>query len=662
MGQDGCKPCRDDLIVEQKEQFLNSAPGDLFCTIRAGHRKKKDEESDRSATCCFPTDHREGAGSSRGGRVKGVGDCQPDYLAEPALALDRQRLLAPHEFNSFAEHYRLGNRLGVGSFGKVYEARPWLAATGGDAAGGPASEERCQRVVAVKIFSLVADNAPEAHVHRSSSVPPLMSRGVSSASDSARNRASSVDRLPVATAMATLSPLADRDSSSSTSRNQRWAVQERLPSVSQRRMSFTNEHSLLAQIDHPHIVRMYEVFEEADALYIVSEVCLGGELTDRLNVSDVLIDDGKERAAMAKFYFKQMLLAVSHLHAHNILHRDLKVENFLLLGMPGSPEEGVLKLCDFGAAVQLKGKHSRAANWLGTLSYMAPEIFAGFGAALASDSWSLGVILYILLVGLHPFRKSSRKETMRRIVRCEMRVESDAWMVAPDEAKDLVESLLMVEESRRMHVETALGDPWLAETAPAEELPTTFLDHAPRVLRLVRRLCSLNPVQQLGFTTCALLAPDAGLAYARSGDEQVPWYAMFRAMDVDSDGVLSYAEFLEGLRSRLGLAALSDEEQHGFWHALDLDSSGSIEWFEWLALALLDAWPLPSPDLLDAAFRLLDRDSGDGTITDEDIIAVCDDNRGNALHSSNVTQLLKFNSSAVPLSMSFEDFSFAMTL
>ncbi|CAK0899247.1 unnamed protein product, partial [Prorocentrum cordatum] len=138
--------------------------------------------------------------------------------------------------------------------------------------------------------------------------------------------------------------------------------------------SFERERQMLAQLEHPHIVKMFECFEDRDHLFIVMEVCHGGELyeyvADRVTRGHSAV--GLEQGLV---FFRQMLHATSYLHAKQLVHRDLKTENFLLLGPPGSPDADVVKMCDFGSTTLLHRLEPRAMGMIGTLSYTAPEVY-----------------------------------------------------------------------------------------------------------------------------------------------------------------------------------------------------------------------------------------------------------------------------------------------
>ena len=143
-------------------------------------------------------------------------------------------------------------------------------------------------------------------------------------------------------------------------------------------------------MDHPNILKLNEVFQDDAKFYVVTELCLGGELFEQIVKRQSFSEND------AAYIMEQILSSINYCHLNNICHRDLKPENILI-------EEGdSVKVIDFGTAQTFtsdKGMH----NILGTPYYMAPEIFAKSGYNEKCDIWSVGVIMYILLTGRPPF-------------------------------------------------------------------------------------------------------------------------------------------------------------------------------------------------------------------------------------------------------------------
>ena len=147
-----------------------------------------------------------------------------------------------------------------------------------------------------------------------------------------------------------------------------------------------DEITIMKGLDHPHIVRLYDVFEEKSKMYLIMEFCQGGELFDRLFQQE----GGKFTEKKAAQLVEKMLESIHFMHGKNICHRDLKLENFIF--EDASPDSD-LKLIDFGLSHRYT-KNENMRNILGTSYYMAPEVLKQDYNSKC-DLWSIGVITYV---------------------------------------------------------------------------------------------------------------------------------------------------------------------------------------------------------------------------------------------------------------------------
>jgi len=145
-------------------------------------------------------------------------------------------------------------------------------------------------------------------------------------------------------------------------------------------------------MDHPNVVKLYEIFDEGDCMYLVLELMSGGELFDRVVEKEHYSE--KEAADT----IRPIVDALRYCHSMGIIHRDLKPENLLYANRELS---AIIKITDFGLARFLEGELATTA--CGTPGYVAPEILEGKGYGKEVDYWSIGVIIYILLCGFPPF-------------------------------------------------------------------------------------------------------------------------------------------------------------------------------------------------------------------------------------------------------------------
>lgn len=464
--------------------------------------------------------------------------------AVPDTTPSREQALRPHVSLVFADYYHLGKPLGNGSFGDVFEAMALPIAYNLAAVHGASQQAAAQSL----------DVLSHARQHVAVKVLPLTTSG-----DLASTHVNVLK-------------------------------------------SFHHEAHMLSLLDHPNIVKLYECFQEGDALYIVMELCRGGELYELVAGSARKGVSGGLDEREARSLFRQMLCAISYLHAKSICHRDVKPENFLLLGAPGTPHAKTLKLCDFGVAGTLRGPESRFMDKVGTLSYTAPEVYERRGGAKAADSWSLGVVLYVLLTGLNPFRllSESKEETMARICRGELDQTRAPWLATSEEGKDLVCKLLVLDESLRLTAAEALRHPWMQYDMQVQTHQGPVLPLLP----LLERLQRFDSLQRWLLALAAKVESELCL----QGGRARAWCDLFLTLDTDIDGQLSYSEMAEGLLGYPGSSNLDLESLRALAPAMDLDQNGVIEWTEWFAVALLDdGVALRSAEPLGTVFRLLNR-------------------------------------------------------
>lgn len=178
-----------------------------------------------------------------------------------------------------------------------------------------------------------------------------------------------------------------------------------------------------------HVVNLRETFEDENFVYMVMELCQGGEL------AAFILEQGNHTESQVALIMRQVLNAVNFLHSCSVCHRDLKPENLLLNRNP--IKENVLKVADFGLAAECK---TDLQGVVGTLPYMAPQVFAG-RYDLAVDMWSCGVLMYLLLCGYPPFWfEFDDKKTEMMIRRGNFAFPQQDWDMISDGARHLSES------------------------------------------------------------------------------------------------------------------------------------------------------------------------------------------------------------------------------
>ncbi|KAA3677940.1 MAP/microtubule affinity-regulating kinase [Paragonimus westermani] len=207
----------------------------------------------------------------------------------------------------------------------------------------------------------------------------------------------------------------------------------------------SREVKIMKMLNHPNIVRLYEVIESDRHVYLVMEYAPNGE------VFDYLVTNGRMKEKEARARFRQLVSAVEYCHCKKIVHRDLKAENLLL------DKDYNIKLADFGFSNFYDGEN-KLDTFCGSPPYAAPELFQGqkyFGPEV--DVWSLGVILYTLVSGSLPFDAQHLKELQSRVIRGKYRVPF--YMTTDCEL--LLRKLLVLNPSKRKPLKTIMTDKWL---------------------------------------------------------------------------------------------------------------------------------------------------------------------------------------------------------
>ncbi|KAL5196647.1 hypothetical protein ABZP36_000159 [Zizania latifolia] len=208
---------------------------------------------------------------------------------------------------------------------------------------------------------------------------------------------------------------------------------------------------LKALAGHKNLAQFYDAYEDNDNVYIVMELCEGGELLDR-----ILSRGGKYSEDDAKAVLVQILNVVSFCHIQGVVHRDLKPENFLFTS---KDENSQLKAIDFGLSDFVK-PDERLNDIVGSAYYVAPEVLHKCYSTEA-DVWSIGVIAYILLCGSRPFWARTESGIFRSVLKADPSYNEAPWPSLTPEAMDFVKRLLCKDPRRRMTAAQALSHPWI---------------------------------------------------------------------------------------------------------------------------------------------------------------------------------------------------------
>ncbi|KAK9093821.1 hypothetical protein Scep_025290 [Stephania cephalantha] len=274
---------------------------------------------------------------------------------------------------------------------------------------------------------------------------------------------------------------------------------------------------LKALSGHNNLVRFYDACEDASNVYIIMELCEGGELLDR-----ILSRGGRYPEEDAKAIVLQILSVVSFCHLQGVVHRDLKPENFLFTTRE---DDATMKIIDFGLSDFIRPEE-RLNDIVGSAYYVAPEVLHR-SYSVEADIWSIGVITYILLCGSRPFWARTESGIFRAVLRADPNFDDTPWPTVSPEAKDFVKRLLNKDHRKRMTAAQALTHPWLRNgsyTVPLDIL----------IYKLVKSYLRSTPLKR-----AALKA----LSKALTEDELVYLRIQFKLLEPNRDGLVSLENF-----------------------------------------------------------------------------------------------------------------------
>ncbi|KAI8878423.1 Pkinase-domain-containing protein, partial [Backusella circina FSU 941] len=213
---------------------------------------------------------------------------------------------------------------------------------------------------------------------------------------------------------------------------------------------------ILKHVRHAHIVSMRDIYESEDAVYIVTDLCTGGELFQRI------VERGTYTESIAADLVRQILEGVSYLHSQDLLFKT-------------PAENSALLITDFGLAKLLKDNSQVLTTACGTPGYVAPEVLMATGHGKPVDLWSIGVIMYTLLSGYTPFYGEDQTQLFDAIVRGDYQFDEEYWSEISEEAKALIKKFLTLDPKKRITADEALQDQWI------KGLSKTGINLAPNV-------------------------------------------------------------------------------------------------------------------------------------------------------------------------------------
>ena len=374
---------------------------------------------------------------------------------------------------------------------------------------------------------------------------------------------------------------------------------------------FQNEIKILSMVDHPNIVRLFEVIEDDKYFNLFQELCTGGELLSK-------VQKPLKEKEIARI-FKQIMSAIAYCHEKGIVHRDMKLENILF---STESEDSPIKIIDFGLSVLLGKKEiknenetvdlkkygfKRMTTKVGTIYYMSPEVIKG-NYDEKCDIWACGVILYTLLAGYPPFNGQTDKDIYNMISKMSFDFEQPVWKNVSKYAKELIKKMLSPAKSRYT-AEEVLNSKWLSiKTKKNDEKTNYYLDY-----KHIEKYKSYNKFKQAILTF---------IASRLSSEDSDKIRNIFCSIDESHKGFITYEDFSNYLINECNIDEISNKQNEikKAFRSVDIDQNNAIDYTEFLA-ANIDETIYLKEEKLKEAFRQFDLEDV-GYIQKSDIIRV----------------------------------------
>ena len=380
---------------------------------------------------------------------------------------------------------------------------------------------------------------------------------------------------------------------------------------------FKLEIEIMMRLDHPSILRLYDYFEDKKYVYLVLELCTGGELFDRIIASKYYNEDD------ARVIFKQMMKAIYYCHLNGVCHRDLKPENFIMVSKndpftlkvidfglsrtfnhndisPQSPGILTQKTLDPNQSTPNRGRRQTRAvlkTKAGTPFYIAPEVLTG-NYNEKCDVWSAGVILYILFCGYPPFYGENNKEILEAVKKGKLEFSSAEWKDKSKMATDLIKRMVINHEAR-LFADEVLKHPWMSSKQAKIE--------SSKVKEIFVNMREYSKLSLLRKTVIYFLARNM------YEDELIKYHDYFYFFDPSDQGSVSVDNFKSIMKSALGV---NEKESEEIFRGLDIFENSYITYSQFIS-AIIPHKEFLNEKKLSIFFNLCDIDKDDKLSLDD---------------------------------------------
>ena len=393
-----------------------------------------------------------------------------------------------------------------------------------------------------------------------------------------------------------------------------------------------NEIAVLKNLDHPHIIKIFEYFETKDKIYIIAELCEKGDLQKYIEREKIV----KEK--IVKKIIRQLIMILNYLHKNRIVHRDLKLQNILVDN--SSEENFSIKLIDFGISTEIKNVNLTES--IGTVLYVAPEVILS-DYNEKCDIWSIGIIMFYLLSGKLPFLGLTHKEIMKKVIVADLKFEDDIWDKISKSAKSFIKTLLTKDYSTRINAQQALDDEWFKNEID------DFNENTDNIQEIDIKKDNENLDEKIkkafenikDFKVKSIVQQLAQIYITRNltnKKEYSGYVEVFKILDKNNDGKLSfdelnsyYKKILDGSDNKFDNFSLEEA-----FKKIDINKNGYIEYSEFLVAVLKNIY---TPNNLIEVFQVFDMEDK-GKISTNDLKKVLSPLKGPRLSNHFWNKLL----------------------
>lgn len=365
---------------------------------------------------------------------------------------------------------------------------------------------------------------------------------------------------------------------------------------------FNQDLNQIIKFDHPNLLKLYEIFEDESHIYLITDLCTGGELFQRVYYTLTNNPEAYTEKEVSKI-FKQIISALHYCHSQGIPHRDLRPENILYLN---EEADSPIKIIDCGLSriytsenKSTDKKKEKKEGKNGPIYYLAPDFLNNGNLDERADIWNAGLILYILLCSVSLFNGADNANVFKSLTKKKYNFPEEETKLISDEAKDLLKHMICDPE-KRFNAENIYNSEWVQKCAQNATEP--YLNFT-----------NLTNLQNyISFTK--LRKYMVNIMVEKFNEKEIEELKkIFEEFDVNKDGTITVEELKNGVRKLRENGFELNPEIFDFLQALDVDGNGKVEYADFMQSAL-EQEKFYNEENLKAAFALIDRD-GSGKIS-----------------------------------------------